>query len=162
MIPIKEITVPLHWDGWKDLAEFESRFDEEYNNVHDFAIQQVENSCSYVKRVLAHSLAYFLERKTNHVRMPITALSIPETCHLLLELTSQSACKSSYKLRFKDHLEVILHYDEQRSLVLKRLWNNPAHIWLFELSELADSMAAAAWELDEGMSCEHEDYEHVA
>jgi hypothetical protein len=162
MIPIQEIKAPPNWDGWKDLSDFESRFDENYENANDFALLQVEESYAYVKRVLGHTLFYFLKRKTRHLEVPVNALTVAETCHLLLELTSQPGHKSGYKERFNDYLMAILHYDEQRSLVLKRLWINAAHVWLVELAELADSMTSAAWELDESMSCEHDDYEITA
>jgi hypothetical protein len=159
MIPIQEIKAPPNWNGWKDLKDFESRFDDKYENANDFALLQVEESYAYLKRVLAHSLFYFLKRKTRHLELPVNALTVAETCHLLLDLTSQSGREPEYKERFKDRLMAVLHYDEQRFLVLKRLWINAAQVWLVELAELADSMTTVAWELDEGMSCEHEDYE---
>lgn len=150
-------TLP-NWDGEQDLADFEGRFGGEYENLHEFALFQVEEACADLKRVLAHALSYFLDRSTNPLRVPVSALTVTETCHFLLELIAQSGREPEYIKRFEEHLAAVLHYEGQRALILKRLWTNPDHVWLIELAGLADTTVTAYWELDEAMFCEHDDY----
>lgn len=155
---IFEIAVPPNWDAEKDIAEFENRFCDDYEDHHEYGLHKVDEACADLKLVLAQALRYFLDRTTNPLRVPVNALTVTETCHFILELVVQSGREPEYVGRFEKHLAAVLHYEGQRAMVLKRLWANPEHVWLIELADLADTTVTARWELDEAMACEHDDY----
>lgn len=158
IMDIIEISVPEDWDAEQDLEEFEDRFGDDYKNLQKFALDQVDDACAQRKHVLAQAIRYFLQRTTTPLRVPVSALTVPELCHFLLEIIAQSGRKRAYIERFEEHLAAVLHYEEQRALVLERHWTNPDHVWLIELADLADTIVTASMEFDEGMECEHDNY----
>jgi hypothetical protein len=153
-----EIKVPKNWTAEQDLEEFESRFDLA-DNVQHHAIMEVERSYEEQITALIKALRYYLDKTSAPLRVPVEALNIPEMCGFIRECVQKSGRESEYVARFGEHLDAILHYDDQRAKVLARHWRNPEQAWLLELADVADTIATASIEFDEAMCCEHDDYE---
>ena len=158
---MSEISVPPDWDAEQDIKEFESRFGDDYKNIQEFTLANVEDVCACRMNVLAQALRYFLDQNKTPLRVPVNSLTVPELCHFLLGLIEHSKREPGYTERFRGHLAVVLYYEKQRALVLERHWTNPDHVWFVELADVADAIMAASWDFDEGMVCEHDNYTSV-
>jgi hypothetical protein len=162
MMELKPIVLPADWTPEKDFEAYEERWGEAEGDYFSAVLERVAEYYRELVKVVDAALAYF--QRTDHRLVPVH----PETLPLCEKLTRLSAITNMrkatyrYKSRFAEHLHNASWVDNERRRVLETYYLGEEDSWLHPLCELADYLACAAFQLEEAMECEHDDYDDTS
>jgi hypothetical protein len=152
----EHITIPASWSAEQDLEHHEQRFGESDNYFGEVERRIVGNLDNLAK-VLNRGCQFF-ERKRPCRPIEAHAPESLDICVRLLHYVRQVASSEEYLGRFEMHIELCRWVLTEYATVWCAYSAIGEGMWLYPLSELADWIACAAFDLDEALGCEHEDY----
>jgi hypothetical protein len=156
---LNPILLPTGWTPKKDFEAYEERWGEPEGDYFGAVLVHVaENYCALIEAVDA-ALAYFQRTDSRLVPVHPKTLAVCEKLMRLSAITNMRKATYNYKSRFAEHLRNAIWVDNERRRVLETYYLGEERSWLYPLCELADYLGCAAWELDEAMGCEHDDYD---
>lgn len=142
------------WSHEQDIREYEARFGKSDHPLRDTRMR-LERNLADLHCVLTLGINYFLKKGSVCRLAPVSGLRLPEKVELLSELLPNSS-DTDYVLRFTTTLAAILWLESERCRILAQRDRQP---WLYPLYHLADCIATATSELEEALSCEHDDFD---
>jgi hypothetical protein len=150
-LPIKP---PAGWNEKDDIQGFNEAWGESDDHRREIEVR-FQESIAKVHTVLKAGINYFCKDREARPVMPPSVLTLREKVELFTEVLPRSP-DDSYTLRFTMTLAWLLWLESERV----RLMEHPVnHQWLFPFYRLADSLMAAALELEESLRCEHDDFD---
>ena len=148
------IRPPERWDHARDIQEYEDRFGKSDNHLHDIRLQ-IDQNIAEVHATLASGINYFLRKRGFRHFASVSGLSLREKVGLFADLLPPSD-DSDYVLRFTTNLARILWLDCEHGRILKQRHDQQ---WLYPFYHLADCFGSTAFELNESLRCEHDDFD---
>jgi hypothetical protein len=159
---LNPILLPTGWTAQKDFEAYEERWGEPEGDYFGAVLGRVAENYRGLIEVVDAALAYFQRRDNRLVPVHPKTLLVCEKLMKLSTITNMRKATYNYKNRFAEHLLNAIWVDNERRRVLETYYLGEERSWLYPLCELADYLACAAWELDEGMMCEHDDYDDAS
>lgn len=158
MTELIPIITPLNWTADQDLEYYEERWGET-NDYAKSALWRVTASYAELQDAVDKALSYFVRKDQRLEPVHPGTLTLAEKLQRLSVLTSNQGNDYDYKGRFAQHIQACEWADAERQRVMMTYYAGGEGTWLRPLCELADLLASAAYSLDEGMKCEHPDYD---
>ena len=159
---LKPILLPADWTPEKDFQFYEDRWGVPEGDYFSAALGRVAESYRDLIQVVDAALAYFQRKDHRLVRVHPETVPLCEKLTRLSVITNTRSATHEYRDRFADHLHDTIWADNERRRVLESYHIGGEHTWLYPLCKLADSLGCAAFQLEEAMVCEHEDYDDTS
>lgn len=141
------------WTSQKDIHEFEARFGKSENPRRDTR-RRLERNLADLDSVLASGIDYFQKKRGTHHPAQGSPSGLRAKIELFTDLLPDSA-DTDYLLRFTTTLAQILWLESERARILA---HGEREQWLYPSYHLADCFASAAFDLEEALACEHDDF----
>jgi hypothetical protein len=155
---LKPILLPPDWTPEKDFKSYEERWGEPERNYFSAALERVAESYNDLIEIVDSALAYFQGKDPRLVPVHPGTLPVLDKLARLSVITNQRRATFEYKSRFADHLHDAIWVENERRRVLENYHAGEERTWLYPLCELADYLGGAAFQLEDAMVCEHQDY----
>jgi len=149
-MPIK---VPEGWTQEKDIAGFVDIWGEK-DDYRKATFDLLEDKFDRLNAVLEAGIMFLAEKEGVRPVLPPSTISTREKVALFAQLLP-AAAGEDYVRRFSLSLARILWLEAER----ERIGRYPEpNQWLFPFYEVADSFLGEAFELEESLRCEHNDF----
>ena len=112
-------------------------------------------------RTLDESLRYLRRRDATLVHVEPRCLTPAEKIGVLLEVARSGASVAGYRERLVAALTACESAESERQRVVREYRLAGEHAWMYPVVEAIDRIGDAAFELDETMYCENEDYRQM-
>jgi hypothetical protein len=155
---LKPILLPPDWTPEKDFESYEERWGEPERDYFSAALERVAENCNDLIEVVDGALTYFQHKDHRLVAVHSGTLPLLEKLTRLSVITNQRRAPYQYKSRFADHLHDAIWVENERRRVFENYHAGEERTWLYPLCKLADYLGGAAFQLEEAMVCEHQDY----
>ena len=154
---LRLITIPPNWTPEQDVDYYQDRFGEAHNYFAS-VLELVAESYEELTATVDRALDYFERHDGQLIRVHPGTLALPEKIYRLSGVIGAGKRDYEYQERFADHLHECIFADAERQRVMQDYYNREGRKWLKPLCDASDYLATASGSLDEGMACEHEDY----
>jgi hypothetical protein len=148
------VRAPAGWTAEQDLQDFEDRFGDVPNLWRDIE-ERFERNLQDLGQIMDSGIVYFAGKQgVSSSLPPLESLVLEDKIRLFTDLLPTSDNKD-YIQRFTVCLGQVLWYRSEHTRVRRQ---HSERQWLYLLHDLADRFASLAFELDEALCCEHDDY----
>jgi hypothetical protein len=158
MIPHTPISVPPYWTPEQDLLFFEERWGCDAPDYAEALRKAMVFHCAGLLDVIDATLTYFYRSDITLFPFPQECLSVSEKLDILESILSASPRETPYHDRFKADFALCRLAEAERSRIFAEHHKCRGKSWLYPLVAVIDLCGAAAFELEESMICEHEDF----
>ena len=153
--------VPVNWDQAQDIEYFNGDYESEAETDaerYEVMEEKIAENYDHLLAVLGRALGYFQHKRPRQWRVPVGALSLDQRLDLLWRCLRASSTDVGYLNRFQKHLACCRWVDAERHRLLTQYWDDVKRPWLWELMHLNFGLVWAWDGVDQGMGCEHNDY----
>jgi hypothetical protein len=152
------ISVPPDWTPEQDLLFFEERCGCDAEDYAEVLRSEMYFHCGGLVAVLDAALTYFYSKDLTLFPFPPECLNVTEKIDILESIVSASPRETSYHDRFKADLSLCRWAEAERHRIFVEHHKSRGKSWLYPVVAVIDLCGAAAFDLEESMVCEHEDF----